>query len=156
MTRRTTYRLTSAAAAAVLVGVLGACSSDDEGSAEDPASSPTPSATPSSAAPSTTESTAPESPSPSAKPAGPQLDVEVSGADVGPNAEEIELEVGEPLTLRFDSDRAGELHVHSRPEQYVEFGPGRSEQKLVIDSPGVVEVEEHESGVVIAVLRVGG
>lgn len=132
---------------------LGACGGD-EGSSADPApassapASPTP--TPRDAPVSTPAET------PSEEPDVEVLDIEVAGDDVAPNAAAVELDTGEPLVLRITADRSGELHVHSRPEQYVEFAAGTSEHELVVETPGSVEVEEHESGAVVAVLRVGG
>lgn len=82
------------------------------------------------------------------------LDITVTGDEVSPNAEEVDLAVGEPLVLRFTADRDGELHVHSKPEQYVEFGEGTTEQELVVETPGEVEVEEHDTGAVVAVITV--
>ena len=140
----------AAALAAVLLAVsAGACSSDES----DPAAEPTPEPASSSPAdPGTATRTEP----PAEVPAGPSLVVRIDGDEISPNAAELDLGRGEPLTLRITADRAGELHVHSRPEQYVEFEDGSSVHELVIDAPGTVEVEEHESGVVVAVLKVGG
>jgi hypothetical protein len=56
--------------------------------------------------------------------------------------------------VTVDSDRAGELHVHSSPEQVLAFPAGRSTQDLVIDAPGSVQVEDHESEVVVAIIEV--
>jgi hypothetical protein len=108
-----------------------------------PSTSPSPSSTPT---PTTT-------PSPS-EPAGPMLAVEIQGETVRPNAVEIRLDVGEPLAMTFDTDRAGELHVHSKPEQYVEFEAGTSTRELVVETPGSVKIEEHDTGAVVAVVEV--
>ncbi|WP_244929035.1 hypothetical protein [Nocardioides sp. W7] len=151
-----TLRPAALAAAVLLAATLAACSSDES----DPAAEPTP--TPASSAPTSTGSpgdsgTTPAPTEPPAEvPAGVSLVVRIDGESVSPNAADLDLGRGEPLTLRITSDRAGELHVHSRPEQYVEFEAGASTHELVIDAPGSVEVEEHESGVVVAVLKVGG
>ena len=64
------------------------------------------------------------------------------------------MSVGEPLLLRFTTDRAGELHVHSKPEHVVDFPTGKSSQELVIETPGIVEIEDHATGVVLAQLEV--
>ncbi len=56
--------------------------------------------------------------------------------------------------MTVDSDRAGELHVHAKPEQYVEFTPGTTEKTLSIETPGSIEIEEHDSGTVVALLEV--
>lgn len=144
-------RLPAVLFVAALAVPLAACSSEDDEPTADPTPAPsaTPTPTPADPTPSETPTEAPEQ-------AAPALDIEVAGDDVTPNAEEIALDTGEALLLRITADRAGELHVHSRPEQYVEFGAGTTEHELVVDTPGSVEVEEHESGAVVAVIQVGG
>lgn len=82
------------------------------------------------------------------------LTVEVAGDDVSPNAADLEVGVGEPVMVTVRSDRPGELHVHSTPEQYVEFGPGGSSAELTFEIPGTVEVEEHDTGAVVAFVDV--
>ena len=88
------------------------------------------------------------------RPQGPFADLTFKGDDVSPNGERVQLGVGETLTLRIDSDRPGELHVHSTPEREIAFPAGRSERKLKIEQPGIVEVEEHDSGLVLLQLQV--
>jgi hypothetical protein len=158
--------------ALALVLVAGACAGPDEdgddagtdpGTETSATTSESPSESPS-ADPSATaaEDTTPaevtsepaEEPSESEAPSGPSLDITIEGDEVSPNAEELELGTGEPLTLVITSDRAGELHVHSKPEQYVEFEAGTSEHELVVDTPGEVEVEEHDSDAVVALIEV--
>lgn len=106
-----------------------------------------------------------EAPSPSAggtpsdqpiptKPAGPVLAVKIAGDKVSPNGKAIDLAAGKPLTITFTTDRAGELHVHSKPEQFVKFPAGTSTMKLTIKVPGVVEVEEHDTSHVVAQIEV--
>lgn len=141
-------RPAAAVAALLLAASLAACSSDES----DPAAERTPKAASSSPADPTATTTGPRA----EVPGGPSLVVRIDGDAVSPNAAELDLGRGDPLTLRIAADRDGELHVHSRPEQYVEFEAGSSVHELVIDAPGTVEVEEHESGVVVAVLKVGG
>ncbi|GAA4695811.1 hypothetical protein [Nocardioides nanhaiensis] len=154
-------RLAAPAAVAALVLALSACGSDDDTAGSATESSPSASAsesaspTPSgSASESTSESAGETDTSEPAEPAGPSIDISVEGDQVTPNAETLEVEVGQPLTLNISSDRAGELHVHAKPEQYVDFEAGNTESELVIETPGSVEIEEHESGAVIALLTV--
>ena len=71
-----------------------------------------------------------------------------------PNGERVELGVDQTLVLTIDADEAGEIHVHSTPEQEIEYDAGTSEHELVIDRPGVVEVESHEPEVVLLQLEV--
>ncbi len=77
------------------------------------------------------------------------VDVSIVGDDVTPVAQSVDLGVGETLLLEVESDRAGELHVHSSPEQTVAFEAGSSKLDLTFDKPGSVDVEEHESGALI-------
>jgi len=128
------------AAALVLSGLVAGCGGEDDTPAEGSSSTPTPS------------ETASDSPSPSesasksaAAEKGAEVDVEVMGDSVKPVAEKVEIGVGETVTLHITSDRAGELHIHSSPEQEKEFGPGKTDVKITIDKPGSVDVEEHES-----------
>lgn len=125
-----------------LVLAPAACGGTDE----DTVPSAEPAGEPSSVIPSatTTESTDP----------GPLLTVTIDGEEVSPNAEEIELSTGEKLHVEIDSDRAGELHVHSTPEQSVEYAEGTSNSEIVVNTPGTVEVEDHDTGAVVALIEV--
>jgi hypothetical protein len=116
--------------------VLAACASTDT----TPESTPeTSSATPAEEAPTS---------------AGPSLNITIGGEEIEPNAQEIDLAAGEKLTIEVQSDRAGELHVHSTPEQLVEFDAGTTSTQLAVETPGTVEVEEHDTGAVVALIEV--
>ena len=82
------------------------------------------------------------------------VDVTISGDKVTPNGDRVEAQVGEPVTLHITSDRAGELHVHSDPEQQIEYGKGETTTQVTVDSPGVIDVEDHIAGVVVVQLEV--
>ena len=71
-----------------------------------------------------------------------------------PNGERVELAVGQTLVLTVTADEAGEMHVHSTPEQEVAYEVGTSEHEITIDRPGVVEVESHEPDTVVLQLEV--
>jgi hypothetical protein len=88
------------------------------------------------------------------RPQGPFADLTFKGDSASPNGERVQLGLGETLTLRIDSDRPGELHVHSTPEREIAFPAGQSERKLKVEQPGVVDVEEHDSGKVLLQLEV--
>jgi hypothetical protein len=144
---------TLAAALAVSLSVaLSACSDEDEPTVED---TPTASSTP------TPTETAPVSPSVSETPTptptedpGTVVAITIEGGEITPNGKRLEVERDEAVTLEITSDVAGELHVHSKPEQYVEYEAGTSTHELVISAPGVVDVEDHETGTVIVQLEV--
>jgi hypothetical protein len=124
---------------------LAACSGEDTPTAGD---TPAPSA-------STADSSPTES-SPAAEPTadGTVIEITIQGDSVDPNGERVEVPLGEPVTFDITADREGELHVHSTPEQELQFQHGDTEAELTFDKPGVVDVEDHESGKVIVQLQV--
>ncbi len=65
-----------------------------------------------------------------------ELNITVTGDTVTPEAEEVDLSVGETLTMNVTSDRDGELHVHSDPEHAFEFTSGRHQYTVTFDTPG--------------------
>ena len=67
---------------------------------------------------------------------------------------EKKVEAGKPITLHIKADQPGELHIHSSPEQEIEYDAGTSDKKLTIDRPGIVEVESHNLEQLIVVLEV--
>ncbi|MEJ7832355.1 MAG: hypothetical protein WKF79_05530 [Nocardioides sp.] len=82
------------------------------------------------------------------------IEVSITGDSVTPSGERIEVEVGQPVDLVVKSDVAGEIHVHSDPEQEFDYEPGTTILMLQIDRPGVVEVESHDPDQVIVQLEV--
>lgn len=132
---------TALASLAVVAGLALAGCGDDAETADD---TTTPTATPTSQSPSPSES---EEPAP--EPEGVVAEATIEGDSALPIAEQIELGKGETLTLRITSDRAGELHVHSTPEQVVEFEAGTKDYPLTFDKPGTVDIEEHDTGVLL-------
>ena len=85
---------------------------------------------------------------------GPDLTITIDGDRVAPVAQQLEALAGEPMRVLIRSDRPGELHVHSVPEQTFEFEAGDTTEDLVVDTPGVVHIEEHVSGVAVAQVEV--
>ncbi|HEX4976721.1 MAG TPA: hypothetical protein VFV40_02545 [Nocardioides sp.] len=126
---------------------LTACGEDAE-----PAAEPSPS--PTTATSSETPSEEPQSEEPEPETEGTVVVVTIKGDRIEPNGAAIEADLDEPVVLAISSDRAGELHVHSTPEQFVEFRKGSHEYELTFEQPGVVEVEDHDTGFVIAQLQV--
>lgn len=82
------------------------------------------------------------------------LTVTREGDEFTPNGERVELAVDQTLVLTIDADEAGEIHVHSTPEQEIAYGEGTSEHEITIDRPGVVEVENHEPDLIVLQLEV--
>ncbi len=82
------------------------------------------------------------------------IEITFSGDEVTPNGDRVKVKAGEEIEFVVKADEPGELHVHSNPEQELEYGAGTTNLTLTIDEPGVVEVEAHELEVVIVQLEV--
>jgi hypothetical protein len=82
------------------------------------------------------------------------IDITIKGGKVTPNGDRVKAKVGKPITLNIDADKAGEIHVHSTPEQEVPFPKGTSTKKLTISKPGIIDVEDHALNQVIVQLEV--
>ena len=85
---------------------------------------------------------------------GTTVDITIKDGKVTPNGDRVKVKVGEPVTLKIDADVSGEIHVHSSPEQEIEFDKGSSTKKLTIEKPGIVDVEDHALDQVIVQLQV--
>lgn len=134
----------------VLSAGLAACGGGDDAEPAETTSSPTSSAT------STDDSTDEPTEEPAEEPTDDTATISVTraGDSFTPNGERVELAVGQTLTLTITADEAGELHVHSTPEQEIAYGEGTSEHEITIDRPGVVEVENHDPVMVVLQLEV--
>jgi hypothetical protein len=86
--------------------------------------------------------------------AGTRIHITIEDGTVTPNGERVKAAVGEPVTLHIEADAAGQIHVHSTPEQEIDFPKGTSTKRLTIDKPGIVDVEDHALDQVIVQLEV--
>jgi hypothetical protein len=143
-------RLTTLALVLVTGLALSSCGSDEPTTTEESPAASSSAPTPTEA----TEAPASEEPEPEPEPEGTVVVVTFKGDRIEPNGATVEAQVGKPVTLAITSDRAGELHVHSSPEQFVEFAKGSSEHELTFERPGVVEVEDHATGFVLMNVQV--
>ena len=83
------------------------------------------------------------------------IKVTFDGDSVEPNGERVEVSTGQDIKLEVTADKAGEIHVHSSPEQELEYPAGESTQTIEgIDQPGTVDVESHSLDKVIVQLEV--
>lgn len=82
------------------------------------------------------------------------IDVTFRGDSVTPNGDRVKVRLGEPVVLRIDADKAGEIHVHATPEQEISYPAGTTTEKFTIDKPGVVDVESHALDKTIVQLEV--
>lgn len=147
-------RLAPLATALLLVtlGVAG-CGGDD--TAAEPESSASASAS-ASESESTGESASatPSDNTQTPEPDRPTIDITFEGDTVTPNGERVAVPLGEEIDLVVTADAPGELHVHSTPEQQLAYKAGTSTLPLVIDQPGIVEVESHDLELVVVQLEV--
>ncbi|KQT89349.1 hypothetical protein ASG49_16355 [Marmoricola sp. Leaf446] len=128
------------------------------GSSQDPASS----SPPASESASASESSGSSSPSPSSgssassdpEEAGTVVAITIADGTASPQGKAMQVAIGEPVTLRVESDAPGELHIHSTPEQELSFEAGTTEDELTFDRPGVVDVESHDLGQLLVRLEV--
>lgn len=135
----------TAALAVVVALTLSSCGeAEDQTSTEPTAAVPSPSEPPSREA----------LPTPSEDAGTDAIEIEIQGHRIKPNGKQVEVPAGEEITFAVTSDRAAELHVHSSPEQVLEVTEGDSTVTVVIERPGVVDVEEHETGLIVVRLEV--
>lgn len=83
-----------------------------------------------------------------------RIEVTFRGDSVTPNGDRVEVRAGAPVELVVRADRPGEIHVHSSPEQELEYDAGTTTLRLEIDQPGVVDVESHDLEKTIVQLEV--
>jgi ABC-type glycerol-3-phosphate transport system substrate-binding protein len=86
-----------------------------------------------------------ESGSPSGGSSDPKvIDVTIKGDTVTPNGERVDVSVGQKIELKVTADTPGEIHVHSSPEQELEYAAGTTTVTVQpIEQPGTVDVESH-------------
>lgn len=82
------------------------------------------------------------------------IDITFENGTVDPSGDRVEVDVDQPVELVVEADTAGEIHVHSEPEQEFEYDAGTTTLPLTIDKPGVVDVESHDLDQVIVQLEV--
>jgi hypothetical protein len=138
---------TTALAAGLLALTLSACAGQDD--------EPTGRAS----VTATTEATPATGESPGAQPTeqdeGVVVEVTIADGSVTPQGERVEVGVGEPVTLRVQSDEADEIHVHSDPEHSLDVEPGQEGVlTFAVERPGQVAVESHRLDATIVQLVV--
>jgi hypothetical protein len=82
------------------------------------------------------------------------IDITIKGDTVKPSGSKVKVKAGKPVNLHIVADKAGELHVHSSPEQHIEFKAGTTDKTLTIDQPGIIDVEDHALDKLIVQLQV--
>ena len=81
--------------------------------------------------------------------------VTINGDQVTPNGDRVEVDAGQDVELEVTADAPGEIHVHSTPEQELEYDGGKSTLSITnLEQPGTVDVEVHDLDKVILQLEV--
>jgi plastocyanin len=80
-----------------------------------------------------------------------EIEIEIENGRVTPSGKRVDVQVGERIRFKVDSDVADELHVHSTPEHTFAVQPCDDDEEFefTLNQPGVVDVELHELGDVI-------
>jgi hypothetical protein len=127
-------RTTRAVLALAALPLLAACSGGSGTSAEEPqlTAHPTPS---------------------SASPSGQVIRADIDAGTVD-NGTPVAVKRGASVTLVLTAKAAGELHVHSTPEEHIEYPAGTSAVRLSFDTPGVIDIESHTLDKLIVRLEV--
>jgi len=74
---------------------------------------------------------------------GAMVQISVTATSVTPTGGTVNVGVGKPVTFVISSTVAGQLPVHSTPQQHIGFPVGRSRVTLSFNVPGTIEVEDH-------------
>jgi hypothetical protein len=132
--------------------VVTACGSDEPGAADEP-KAPESSATEPANQPGPTDQSSPTA-TPGKDQSGATINITFKGDKVEPNGVSRKVRAGEPFTLHIVADKPGEIHIHSSPEQEVQYSAGTTDKTVTIDQPGIVDVESHDLDTLIVQLEV--
>ncbi len=94
------------------------------------------------------------SPMPAPDTAAVVVPIQITADSVTPDGTRVDAKLDQPVLLQIQAEDAGELHVHSTPEQQVSFPAGASTVELTFDQPGVIDVEDHHLDALIVQLKV--
>lgn len=87
--------------------------------------------------------------------AGPVVEITIAHGTVTPTNARLTARVGQPITLRVNSDADDELHVHSTPDHEFEVKPQPEQEfSFTADVPGSVAVELHHLNRTVATIQV--
>jgi hypothetical protein len=140
-------RFLASVAAVSCLFLSAGCGQDDPSAADEPSS-----AKPSASTGESADGSAPSGSAPSGS--AQRIAITFDGDSVSPSGKRVEVAAGEPVELVVTADAPGEIHVHSSPEQELQYKAGTTTLELTIDQPGVVDVESHDLEKTIVQLEV--
>jgi len=84
------------------------------------------------------------------------FEINFLGETVTPSGAEETIEQGTDIELVIEADKPGELHVHSSPEQQLEYDAGTTTIPVALSNqpPGVIDIESHDLDVVVIRLTI--
>lgn len=83
------------------------------------------------------------------------VDVTISGNQVTPSHDTVDVPLGSSVQLDIHADAPGEIHVQSTPEQHISYRAGTTEARLgAFTVPGQIVVESHAFARPIVTLQV--
>ncbi len=148
---RSTLRVLPLVAGLVLA--LGACGADDDSSAVDETPAAQTSSAPGSS-PSAGASEPVEEETEDPYEGSVVVEMSFEGGTASPLGERVQADVGQPIVFLVTADEPGELHAHTTEELTLEYPAGESELTMLVEQPGVVEVESHDLGAILVQLQV--
>lgn len=80
--------------------------------------------------------------------------ITIKGRTVSPVGASVVVSPKQPVVLEIQADAAGQLHVHSSPEQHVNFPAGASQITLSFDKKGLIAIEDHAANQLIVQIAV--
>ncbi len=87
--------------------------------------------------------------------AGPVVEITIARGSVTPTNATLTAKVGQPITLRVNSDADDELQVHSTPDhEFTIAAKPEQEFSFTVDVPGSVAVELHHVDRTVATIQV--
>lgn len=146
----TTYKIITAIAFAVAVGLAAGCAPGEQGAA--PAQSPASTNGPADASPTETAEASPTETADAVE----TIRVSVQDGEVSPPPDRVTVQKGQRVRIVVTSDQPDELHIHGYDES-IELEPGEpATVEFTADQSGLYEVETHETNTLLFQLVVRG
>jgi hypothetical protein len=88
------------------------------------------------------------------EPSGNVVAITIAGGEITPEPGVVSVPLNEEVTIEITSDIADEIHVHGYDKEFELEPGGTASVTFMADIPGVFEIETHESGDLLAELKV--
>ncbi len=142
------------ALALILAAALGACGDDAADSADEPDAAATSEHSGDHSESADPSEPAAEESSQAAAPTGNVVAITIAGGQITPKPGVISVPLNEEVTIEITSDVEDEIHVHGYDKEFALKPGGTASVTFMADIPGIFEIETHESGDLLAELKV--